>query len=399
MVDRSRNVESLRARARSRVFHLLHVINHFIHYPIINPSFPSCTPFSAILRASTTAWRSRIIHWQSSILERSNPHRGTHLGIARFAASLPSTGPLPTAPRGWFLPARSWQRRTGEGRALFSPASAKFVRARDGSRTTSGGSGDILRAQVTHEIPKRYYAAAGGAGAARRGARSGRKGGSGKRPATGAARKTAASAAGGWGRRDGAAGVGRGGAARGQGGGRGQPGRTGAYGADPSGASANVSVSAGCARGRASGRATADIIQEVTSRTCLVIPLSLSLSFSLFFPFPPMWCLASRCSLLLRRAVGHRFSRPSPHRRAGVPQTARSRIGGSSLTRCAETKTSGERTFAEPRTRIDGGRSVRGAVRLLGFSKAGEGEGRGGGRGGRWRLLMASVNEIAFWRR
>lgn len=46
-------------------------------------------------------------------------------------------------------------------------------------------------------------------------------------------------------------------------------GRTGAYGADPSGATANVSVSVSA--GRASG--PADIIQEVTSRTCPIIPL------------------------------------------------------------------------------------------------------------------------------
>lgn len=46
-------------------------------------------------------------------------------------------------------------------------------------------------------------------------------------------------------------------------------GRTGAYGVDPSGATANVSVSVSA--GRASG--PADIIQEVTSRTCPIIPL------------------------------------------------------------------------------------------------------------------------------
>ena len=46
-------------------------------------------------------------------------------------------------------------------------------------------------------------------------------------------------------------------------------GRRGAYGADPSGATANVSVSVSA--GRASG--PADIIQEVTSRTCPIIPL------------------------------------------------------------------------------------------------------------------------------
>lgn len=55
---------------------------------------------------------------------------------------------------------------------------------------------------------------------------------------------------------------------RGRGEGRGT-GRTGAYGVDPSGATANVSVSVSA--GRASG--PADIIQEVTSRTCPIIPL------------------------------------------------------------------------------------------------------------------------------
>lgn len=55
---------------------------------------------------------------------------------------------------------------------------------------------------------------------------------------------------------------------RGGGEGRGT-GRTGAYGVDPSGATANVSVSVSA--GRASG--PADIIQEVTSRTCPIIPL------------------------------------------------------------------------------------------------------------------------------
>lgn len=52
-----------------------------------------------------------------------------------------------------------------------------------------------------------------------------------------------------------------------------QPGRTGAYGADPSGASANVSVSVSAGRARALASGPADIIQEVTSRTCPVIPL------------------------------------------------------------------------------------------------------------------------------
>lgn len=68
-------------------------------------------------------------------------------------------------------------------------------------------------------------------------------------------------------------------------------GRTGAYGVDPSGATANVSVSVSA--GRASG--PADIIQEVTSRTCPIIPL------------PPNVVLVA---VLLRRAVATRSVRP-----------------------------------------------------------------------------------------
>lgn len=85
----------------------------------------------------------------------------------------------------------------------------------------------------------------------------------------------------------------------GRGGARGEAtGRTGAYGADPSGASANVSVSVSA--GRASG--PADIIQEVTSRTCPVIPSPL--------PSPPRRRRARRRRRCFCRAVVATLSRP-----------------------------------------------------------------------------------------